>query len=417
MRVWLSIATMALCAGCFYDSRWGDDKKVQQARAAQSRPALSSEPASAAHAAPVAASTNRESKRTLRVRALLARSFTVGVVDAPRHVRTVLDDASDVLESTLGARLELEGIRAWDLASDADLKAALAESKKADPGTDVDWVVGFVGALPRATQSFHDLGMGDVVGKHVVLRAPSTAEHHDALEASYGELSDDERRAIQKGAKRHRAAVVFLHEIGHTLGLVHERSARSIMFHQYGPRATSFSPESAAVMKVALDSRSPRTSREASDLYRELAATMKRAPDGVFVEDERRQMVARYEEAATTNEANAAQHEQRAEAAARPAVPETPDLTPEHRAMFVKAYESAAAGANVAAWEIMKPLVAAYPSSFAVQDLRCRIAMQALSFTARARSVIASCSCRSSQERRPRTAARPECDRIMQLSK
>ena len=53
------------------------------------------------------------------------------------------------------------------------------------------------------------------------------------------------------------------------------------------------------------------------------------------------------------------------------------------------------AGANVAAWEIMKPLVAAYPSSFAVQDLRCRIAMQALSFA----------------------AARPECDPIMQLSK
>jgi hypothetical protein len=145
-------------------------------------------------------------------------------------------------------------------------------------------------------------------------------------------------------------------------------------------------------MKVALDGRSTHTAPEATRFFRELATTLKRAPDGVFVEEERRQMVARYEDVATKNDTR---QPQVAQAAARPAVPETPELTPEHRAIFVKAHESAAAGENLPAWEAMKPLFAAYPSSVPVQDLRCQLAMKLLSFA----------------------AARPECDRIMVLSK
>jgi hypothetical protein len=392
-RVMWLVAIIGL-AGCLYDSRWGDDKKLQQACAAQSRPTLSPEPATPI-ADDDAGAPPHSAKRTLRVRALVTRSFTVGVVEAPRHVKTVLADASDILESALGMRLELESIRPWDLARDDDLQAVLAESKKADQGADVDWIVGFVGALPRASRSFHDVGMGDVVGKHIIVRAPSSAEKHDAVESSYSELSNDERRAIQKGITRHRAAVTFLHEVGHTLGLVHERSARSIMFREYSARASSFGPESIAVMRVGLEHRAPQTPQEAAVLFRELGATMKRAPDGIFVEDERRQMVSRYEDAAAKNEASSTRPAQTAAEPQRPVLPETPELTPEHRAIFVKANEAAAAGDHVVAWTAMKPLFTAYPSSFAVQDLRCRLATQVLSFA----------------------SARPECDRIMQLSK
>jgi len=207
--------------------------------------------------------------------------------------------------------------------------------------------------------------------------------------------ADEERRAIQKGIKRHRAAVVFLHEVGHTLGLVHERSARSIMFREYSPRASSFGPDSLAVMKVALEGRGARTPQDASKLFSDLGATMKRAPSGVFIEQERNDMVAQYEQLAAKNSAVARPSREQPAPPERPVVPDAPELSPEHRAIFVKAHEAAAAGANVAAWEAMKPLFSVYPSSIAVQDLRCRLATQVMSFA----------------------AARPECDRIVELSR
>ena len=115
--------------------------------------------------------------------------------------------------------------------------------------------MGFVGALSRVSQSFHDLGVGDLPGRYVVLRSPSSAMVHDAVERSYAELSEEERRRVQKDARRHRAAAVFLHELGHTLGALHERSDQSLMYPEYRARMTTFSPEATLVMRGVLGRR------------------------------------------------------------------------------------------------------------------------------------------------------------------
>lgn len=378
---------MAACAGCFagYDSRWGEEKKLQRQRAAQSAPTLRGETAPDDEGKPPSTA------RKLRVRAYVARAYTTQVADVPRTLRDLFEDANDVTEPALGVRLELEGIRTWELAKDDDLKKLLAELRAVDAGTDVDWVVGLVGALPRASLSFHDLGIAQTPGRHIVLRAPSSAARHDDTERSYSELSEDERRRVQRDLRRHRAAAVFLHELGHTLGSLHERSDRSIMYPEYRSRMTAFGPDATSVMRTVLDRREVKTVDDQTALFRELGAAIRRVPDGVFFEEERRQILPEIDRLASAAAPPAPRPAKPQPAAA----PEPPELSSADRATFAHAFERAEAGDHVTAWETAKPLFGLYPDVLTVQDFRCNLAAKVFRFE----------------------TARRECERLMQLAK
>lgn len=385
LRWALVAASVAAVGGCFagYDSRWGEEKKLQQQRAAQSAPTLRGEGAPADEGKPPSTA------RKLRVRAYVARAYTTQVIDVPRTLRDLFEDANDVTEPALGVRLELEGIRSWEIAKDDDLKKLLTELRSADAGSDVDWVVGFVGALPRTSLSFHDLGMAETPGRHVVLRAPSSAARHDETERSYSELSEEERARVQKDHRRHRTAAVFLHEVGHTLGSLHERSDKSIMYPEYRPRMTTFGPDATLVMRAVLERRDAKTAEERVALLRELGSALRRAPENAFFEEERRSFLPEIDRASA---AATPPPEQPKPAAAAPDVPE---LSPEDRATFARARELADKGDAVNAWETSKSLFGLYPDVLAVQDFRCNVATKVFSFE----------------------NARRECERLMQLAR
>jgi hypothetical protein len=76
-------------------------------------------------------------------------------------------------------------------------------------------------------------------------------------------------------------------------------------------------------------------------------------------------------------------------------VPGLDDLTPAHRELFRTSSAAFDSGDPKGAWDRAKPLFSAYPNSYAVQDLRCRMAMALASYD----------------------AARPECDPVMRLSR
>lgn len=389
--LWI-LPVLAGASGCFggYDSRWGQSAATQRQYAAQHAPTLRgdrSEGDKDASAAPV---------RTLRVRAFVARAYATQVVDVSATLRDLFADANDVTEPALGVKLQLEGIRTWNLAKDDDLAKTLAELRQADPASEVDWVAGFVGALPRATQSFHDLGVGDLPGRYVVLRSPSSAMAHDAVERSFEKLSEEERRRVQKDARRHRAAAVFLHELGHTLGALHERSDQSLMYPEYRTRMTSFSPDASVVMRGVLERRDYKTLEEQATLYRELGAATRRVPPGIFFDEERQRFLAQADELV----ANAAARSRGTSVVAAPptevAAPdaEPPELSADDQARFARARDAVAKGDWVAAWDLAKPLFSAYRDVLAVQDLRCTIATKVFRFD----------------------LARRECERLMQLS-
>jgi hypothetical protein len=383
-------AFVAAGSGCFggYDSRWGQSAAVQRQYAAQHAPTLRGDlpddkDAGAARAV-----------RTLRIRAFVTRAYASQVVDVTATLRDLFADANDVTEPTLGVKLQLEGIRTWSLAKDDDLPKTLAELRQADPASEVDWVAGFVGALPRATQSFHDLGVGDLPGRYVVLRSPTSAMAHDAVERSFGELSEEERRRVQKDARRHRAAAVFLHELGHTLGALHERSDQSLMYPEYRARMTTFSPDATRVMRGVLEHRDFKTLEEQAVLYRELSAATRSVPAGLVFDDERQRFLAQADELVAKADAHA--RPVAAVAAPPPVAPEAdpPELSGDDKARFAGAREAVANGDWMGAWDRAKPLFSAYRDVLPVQELRCNVATKVFRFD----------------------VARRECERLMQLS-
>jgi hypothetical protein len=320
------------------------------------------------------------------VRALVTRSFTAQVVDAPRHLRDLLDDVNRVTERDLGAHLELVETRVWEPLREDDIDSVFESLEKTDPGEGVDWVAGFIGALPRATRSFHEAGKGTLVGKHIVVRAPSSAERHGNIEKAFDELPEVERRDLEKRLRRHRAAAVFLHELGHTLGSVHETSPQSIMFPEYNAKMSAFGPSANEVMRAA----TAKHGSSETDVAKEIVAALERAPSGVFVEAERARLVTQLESLIGRKGAKARVASQPAEVA----VPETPELTDGDRERFVEAYRASARGDVVAAWNAAQPLFAAYPRSMSVQELRCQLASKSMRFE----------------------LARRECDPLMRLS-
>lgn len=374
----LLVVAASGCGYAGYDSRWGQSAAVQRQHAQDHAPVLHGDGADSAEKGGKA--------KTMRVRAYVARAYTTQVADVPATLRELFSDANDVMEPALGVKLELEGIRTWELARDDELPKVMAALREADAGADVDWVAGFVGSLSKATLSFHDLGYGDLPGRYVVLRAPSSAQEHDAMERAYAELKDDERRRVQKEHRKHRVAATFLHEIGHTLGGLHERSEHSLMFPEYRSKMTTFGPETTEIMRGVLAKRDGKAPAEQAQLLRGIVAGVKRAPAGIFFDDEKAKLIPQFEDRAAYYEsanrpAAPAVAAATASATAAPAAEPPPkELSAPDQKRFEEIRQAVAKNDWVGAWDTLKPLVTAYPKVMAVQELRCTIATSVFRF-------------------------------------
>jgi hypothetical protein len=335
--------------GCFYDSRWGEAKRSQERLAARATPV-----AVAPAVAPDAAT------RELRVRFYATPAYAGQTVDYKKQIVDLIADANQVLVAA-GARLSVEGLRTWDdRVTDEHLRTTLQELVAKDAAADVDLVVGLVGGLPRLTRSFHEEGMANVLGKHLVVRAPARVEEERAID-TYNELSEDDRSRVRRARKRHRALAVFLHEVGHVLGAVHETERHSVMFHEYATDMAGFSASNLTLMRAVVDAGQRRDAELASSLVKTLEGP------GAWDPGERDAQLARLRAASAPPKA---------------AVPrELEPLKPADRERLVEANTQAGQGDVRGAWERLKPLVETYPDVLAVQDLRCRLATNLFDWT------------------------------------
>jgi hypothetical protein len=350
----------ALCASaCFlgYDSQWGQAKSSQQRVANETRPAAI-ESASRDESAP------RTTARVWRARFRPNAQYLAQTVDAQKQIADLVDDADGVL-SAIGLRLEIDRVEPWSAPDDVPPRM-LERAQHDDPGSDVDLVVGMFGALPGRTDSLHEAGMATLLGKHVVVRAAGRLGERDAIELSFGALGEDERARILKLRKRHRALAVFLHEVGHCLGALHEQDPHSLMNPVYDPKLNGFSGGAVALMRAALQG------TDAAAVARAQLELLQQAGGGEpWIASDREEAIARLTAVAqgplrSSMDAAAAvtRHEEEA----------PPELDGSAREQFLRAKQAFRAGAVGFAYQTAKPLFAAYPAVFAVQDLRCQLA-------------------------------------------
>ena len=363
------LAALSLTA-CFvgYDSSWGQAKAAQQRLAAASTPAsLGATTAEPGHGQP---------KHAYRVRLRPNAHYLAQTIDADRQLRELVEDANGVLEPGLGFELEVDTIRPWSFDGDEHVDVALSALAKDDSGEDVDVVIGLIGALPRPTESLHELGMAEMLGKHVVLRAASRLGEHDAFDRAMPDLNDEARDRVVRARRRHRAEAVLLHELGHALGALHEVDPASVMHPAYDERMHAFGDNAVLLMRLALDEADRAATLRAQLEYLRAATP---AALAAWVPGERDAEMARLE-AMTTAPSVTTSSAPSAPAAVSDAVGDpTPVEAPAELALadrdqFVRAMQAFRAGKVPAAYDLARPLFASYPASYAVQDLRCQLA-------------------------------------------
>ena len=298
--------------------------------------------------------------------------------------------ANAVLKPALAIELEVEDARDWDPKSSPDvLHPRLEELIAHDPGEDVDWVIGLVGSMPRASLDFRDLGEGSVLGKHIVLRDMNDAEEQRVLGEVLDTLSDDERLRLYGERKRHKQTVVLLHEIGHTLSAIHVRDATEIMHPSYDNRMQAFAEPNVVLMKRVLAfRRAPEAERDWAALYQGLTEDVRGAGWDGWVEQERAEYVAKLEAAARAPQqaggaapaptaiASAASAQNTATDAARAKETDVSALPEADRTAFAEARAQLDAGKLREARAVADRLADRYPDSYAVQHLACTAAMR-----------------------------------------
>lgn len=371
----------SVVASC-YDSTWGETKRGQTRNLKAATPATLDTNESERSDAGVFGL--KPAAHAYRLRVVATPSYISQTFDWQKQVRDLVADVNDVLEPDVSIKLDIESMSAWDDAGNEDqLDAALRALHVKDPGDGVDWIVGFIGGISKVDPSFHELGFGDEPGKYVVLRAVSSASERDSIDRAFDQLSADERSKLSRTRKRHRATSVFLHEIGHTLGAVHERDPHSIMSPAYDARMSGFTPDALSLMKVSLAHRDHlETSADWQSYATDLLAILQGPSADDYVRRDRDELVARLTQVTTPPDPQPRPQPQApttpASSASAPPTPiaDEPLLSPTDQPIYKQAATLLQNGDAAGAETLAKPLFSAYPRVFSVQDLRCKIAMK-----------------------------------------
>lgn len=369
----LGVACAHLCAGCFfYDSSWGQAKASQKRVAAERMPS-----ALRAESGPA----QRKSARQLRLRAYATPHYASALVDGEAQFRQTLADANPTLAHDLSFQLELSDYTVWSRAtSDDDLSRLITLIQHEDPARDVDWVVVLASPREMVATSADQLGMGHYLGRHLAIRAMSDAAEFDMIQRAYSELSDEEKRRLYVARKQHKSAAVLLHEIGHTLGLPHELERRSMMNATYSADAGAFSPHA---RRLGLRGLALRDTSFGSALHRDAAQAalnvLVAAPEHTWEATSAQALQQLLEQLARSPVPVATPKHLAPPLAPAPRVAMQPpqELSAADQALMTEAQREHVAGRIERARALAAPLFEKYPKIYAVQELRCQLAMKA----------------------------------------
>lgn len=374
----LFVCIAASCSAClYYDSRWAQQQEERKHAVERLKPAHLQRRASSA-----------VESRVAYVKAYATRAYVTETLRWEERFEELLQGANAVLEPAMGLSLENGGTFLWHAASEDRLEEVEHELAASDPGNDVGWVVAFVKSTPKLEFDYHQLGVGAILSKHLVVRASNDPRELEMLSEECYKLSDSEKAKLHSDRKRHRMIAVFLHEIGHTLGAQHRSENADIMNPIYNDRSSGFDETALGLFRITLpnhlDNVLPR------DTYPAVVDFYKAHPDG-WVGSERDNLIAFLAATSSPRQRSSAQPS----GAAVPTVTVTDEKPPPQtsaappasalgletlsaadRQRYDQAVEAEARGELRIAWKLIIPVVETNARVVEVQDLRCRLAQK-----------------------------------------
>jgi len=368
-------------SGCFFDSRWGQQKALQKHEVARQTP---HQLGATSHAR-----SSRISQRSLRIRVYATPTYSSTVVNWQKQFEETLECANSVFTPEFGASFEVAEFVAFRPQADEEkLTGLLAELTAKDSAADVDWVVGLARAVPQFAASADDLGLAPLLGNHFVMRAMSDAHEYEAIQRAFTEVSEEERRKLYHTRKQHKLCTVFLHEVAHTLGVPHERSDGSLMHPRYQVKSHGYSDETAEVVRDSLRVRASLPTPFLDRSFAQLLQTSMSATNADWEKNSRDDVLRQVANFERNNAALAGTGTRGITPAPTPtnprgvtpatapsSGPSTAGLTSDEQETYARALAELHAGHASAAQQLAAPLLAKQPRVPAVQSLRCEIAM------------------------------------------
>ena len=195
--------------------------------------------------------------RTIRLRIYADKDYRGLTLRGQAKTRAQIQRVNAIIGSVFNARFEIESLRDWDRShAGVPLENPLMEELKAlDDGREVDLVVGLVTPLRGVATSIHHIGFAQYLSRHFLLRGMDDEQEFQAFERAFKLISPEERQRLYADRKAHKEIVIFLHEWGHTLGLLHHEDHRIIMNPAYHPEQAEFSDYEKRIVMVVLERR------------------------------------------------------------------------------------------------------------------------------------------------------------------
>lgn len=305
-----------------------------------------------------------------RIRVYASQEYRAQRAGWESRVTAMVDAAGGVLGPAFGVRLEVVETRVWNAECNPEsLQECLDELAAFDPGEGVDWVMGLISSVPRFSNSFDELGMASLPGRHFLLRDLYAAGEREAIDASFPHMVASKRKEIFKERQKHKRLVVFLHEWAHTMGGLHTRRQDAILYPAYSADAAEFSDENFGLIDAALADRFP-----FDPAYPNLREYLAASSTDAWFPGEREDLLARLGGASVQpNRSTAPAPIQIAVAGDQDKL--LADVSPEDRARYAKANEQFNARDLEGSWESLEPLLERYPDSYAIQHFGCSLAM------------------------------------------
>jgi hypothetical protein len=194
--------------------------------------------------------------RVLRVRVYADSDYRGLVVRWQARLRAQFERINAVAGPVFNVNFAVESARSWDRSHvGAGFDAMTKELIALDAAREVDLVLGLVTPARGVAVDMHQVGQAPTPGRHIILRGLDDEQEGAAIDRNYPLVPADERSRLYSDRKAHKEVVVFLHEWGHSAGLLHEEDHAMIMNPAYDPQQAAFSDFDKQVLALVIDRR------------------------------------------------------------------------------------------------------------------------------------------------------------------